>query len=374
MGYSLPIYSNYCILEPRPFYEINLVNQWLKILPGTVLNSLSNGRITVINVGKFNKHEGPDVKDAILLINDKIKFGPIECHKTPSDWYHHNHQKNPNYDNVILHVVNRMGNSANAPQIPTVVLISDDTIRDNCTLNVVNKNINISKIILQNSSKRWLTKVSAYDGFHSTPSEVIKQLILNSFMLLGSGGNKKTFGDLALAVDLDKLQTSDTNQIENYLSNIMVQLIWVKRGIRPAHQPQNRRRLAAELISYIKNIKVNHFTKISNLDSDLLKKCPSTSGMGIRTELLGNVFIPFYAARALYHNKIDYYHEYFENWMNLKLPYIYNKFSKKFGSILSTKELKLFSNLQGLIEIENNWCKTNKCHLCTMKEKKYANR
>lgn len=46
----------------------------------------------------------------------------------------------------------------------------------------------------------------------------------------------------------------------------------------------------------------------------------------IKTELIGNILIPFYAARALYFNIIKEYQNYYEMWNGLKLPYGYYKF------------------------------------------------
>ena len=60
-------------------------------------------------------------------------------------------------------------------------------------------------------------------------------------------------------------------------------------------------------------------------------------------------------------------------WNHLKLPNAYRKFAKRFGTVLQSKQLNSFSTLQGLIVIDNNWCNKNLCHLCSLKEKNYAN-
>lgn len=81
--------------------------------------------------------------------------------------------------------------------------------------------------------------------------------------------------------------------------------------------------------------------------------CPRANGKGVQSELLGNVIIPLYAARALYYHCIIDYQNYFELWTNLKTPNSYRKYTKRFGSIISSKELRSFSILQGLIAIDN---------------------
>lgn len=67
---------------------------------------LTNGKpFEVINFGWYNEDSGPDFFNGQVNI-DGIKWhGNIEMHIRSSDWYHHNHQVDSAYDNVILHVV-----------------------------------------------------------------------------------------------------------------------------------------------------------------------------------------------------------------------------------------------------------------------------
>ena len=60
---------------------------------------------TVLNVGQHNLHDGPDFLNTSLRIGHLKWFGPVEIHNKSSDWYRHQHQKDPNYSNIILHVV-----------------------------------------------------------------------------------------------------------------------------------------------------------------------------------------------------------------------------------------------------------------------------
>ncbi|MFC1535877.1 hypothetical protein ACFL4H_00755 [Candidatus Neomarinimicrobiota bacterium] len=71
------------ISESANIYEIDLVRQWLNISSGTIIKTTNYGKITVINVGLCNKHEDFDIKEAILIINDKVVKGPVECHLYP---------------------------------------------------------------------------------------------------------------------------------------------------------------------------------------------------------------------------------------------------------------------------------------------------
>lgn len=61
--------------------------------------------IQIQKVGYHNHLAGPDFKEAEIII-DNIKWvGAVEIHIKSSDWHKHKHQGDPNYANVILHVV-----------------------------------------------------------------------------------------------------------------------------------------------------------------------------------------------------------------------------------------------------------------------------
>ena len=75
----------------------------MDILNLETVNGLS---IEVISVGQHNTTlAGPDFFNAQLRIDDQLWAGNVEIHIKSSDWYLHNHENDPNYDNVILHVV-----------------------------------------------------------------------------------------------------------------------------------------------------------------------------------------------------------------------------------------------------------------------------
>ncbi|MET4082056.1 hypothetical protein ABIB40_002012 [Pedobacter sp. UYP30] len=61
--------------------------------------------LSILNVGLLNQHSGPDFSQGKIQIADTIWVGNIEIHLKSSDWLRHNHQIDPAYDNVILHVV-----------------------------------------------------------------------------------------------------------------------------------------------------------------------------------------------------------------------------------------------------------------------------
>ncbi|MEE3265702.1 MAG: DUF2851 family protein, partial [SAR324 cluster bacterium] len=55
--------------------------------------------------GWHNFGSGPDFQEARLQIGEHTLFGAVEIHVDSSEWYAHQHEKNPDYNSVVLHVV-----------------------------------------------------------------------------------------------------------------------------------------------------------------------------------------------------------------------------------------------------------------------------
>lgn len=82
----------------------------------------------VVFPGWFSSMAGPDFRDAVIATGEgELRRGDVEVHVMNSAWKAHGHHRNPGYDDVILHVVLRMG-ATNAPEttagdsIPTLAL------------------------------------------------------------------------------------------------------------------------------------------------------------------------------------------------------------------------------------------------------------
>ncbi len=113
--------------ETRP--ELRLQSAWNSIPHGTVVKTMDNRPVTILFPGNWNLEEGPDFKDAKLIIGGKETTGDVEVHQENSDWFAHGHNADPNYSNVILHVLSRKSKppakTAKLPPFPAVLIKPD---------------------------------------------------------------------------------------------------------------------------------------------------------------------------------------------------------------------------------------------------------
>ncbi len=120
--------------KTHPMNEKLLQYLWnYKIFVNYDFKDLDGNPIEILNFGIWNTDSGPDFLMAKIKINNIILAGNIELHVKSSDWIFHQHSQDPNYDNIILHVVYQ--NDADLPDlqnknIPTLELREhiDETI------------------------------------------------------------------------------------------------------------------------------------------------------------------------------------------------------------------------------------------------------
>jgi Protein of unknown function (DUF2851) len=69
------------------------------------LQTTTGEPLLVVSPGTLNTHQGPDFLEARVRIGTTLLAGSIELHVKSSQWDQHGHSDDPNYKNVILHVV-----------------------------------------------------------------------------------------------------------------------------------------------------------------------------------------------------------------------------------------------------------------------------
>jgi len=85
----------------------------------------SGEELAILNPGQRNTDSGPDFFNSMIKIGKTTWAGNVEIHTRSSDWFSHNHNNNPVYDNIILHVVyedDKPVHRKNGELIPTLIL------------------------------------------------------------------------------------------------------------------------------------------------------------------------------------------------------------------------------------------------------------
>ncbi len=89
------------------------------------LKTVENIPVQVIKTGMSHNNAGPDFQQAKIKIGEVEWAGAVEIHIKASDWNRHKHQRDPNYEGVILHVVWKADEKILHPDgtaIPTIEL------------------------------------------------------------------------------------------------------------------------------------------------------------------------------------------------------------------------------------------------------------
>src|SRR5690554_942352 len=189
--------------------------------------------LDIVSVGQYNTNAGPDFFNAQLKIGEQLWAGNVEVHIKSSDWFVHNHEIDPAYDNVILHVV---------WEHDTEIFRKDNSIIPTLELKqVVNQGIYKNYVKLMSSQNKWINCESGFgevDNFvldHwlerlyferlERKSKTIEGLLIDSknnweavlFKMLAKNFGLKVNGDaffsLAKSIDYNVIRKIQTDQM-----------------------------------------------------------------------------------------------------------------------------------------------------------------
>lgn len=99
------VYENNGDLDLCQFDERFLQALWNEQFFAGPLETVTGIPLRVISSGTWNLEPGPDFKNAAICVGDATRHGDVEIHRRTNDWFHHGHNGDCNYENVILHVV-----------------------------------------------------------------------------------------------------------------------------------------------------------------------------------------------------------------------------------------------------------------------------
>jgi len=87
------------------------------------LRTVNDEALGIVDAGIWNRDQGPDFLTGRIRVNGEEWAGNIELHVKTSEWDLHGHSTDPNYKNVILHVVWEHDRDS-GPAIPVLELRS----------------------------------------------------------------------------------------------------------------------------------------------------------------------------------------------------------------------------------------------------------
>lgn len=320
-------------MQSPHFPENYLYRLWFSgFLNGKNLKTDSGDTIRIISHGLRNTSNGPDILNAKIEFNDQIKPGNIEFHVSLGEWYLHNHQIDPVYNSVLLHIsFENITNenyvyTQNKNKIPNLTLSSVIEFNDLMSVLTLGEKINFqSKLpcsshiqsVPENLKRAWLMEIGHHSfiqkvnrvavrlnelldnpNYHVGKRYVWDQLLYEGFFrALGYPHNKENFETLAKATpinDWSEKENSGEDLYEKWIAlsgledhetiePILKKEQWKTGGIYKINHPKNRLKSASVLMQkfaksgFLKPLIINleaHLNMNSNdskIISDILK-------------------------------------------------------------------------------------------------------
>lgn len=190
-------------------------------------------RLKIVHPGHLNKAQGPDFLDARIRIGETLFAGSVELHMKTSLWAVHGHERDPNYGNVILHVVYEHDMADNGipvlelqPRIPGVLTERYARLMNNADfIACARQGSTVSELIWTSWKGRLLverltrkatvvTALLRQNAFHW--EQVFWWMLARNF---GMRTNVEAFGEIARSISLSILgrHRNQIHQIEALL-------------------------------------------------------------------------------------------------------------------------------------------------------------
>ena len=354
------------VSEPSPVSERQMVQQWLGLLPGTVLYDREGHPLLVLDPGRRNRHAGPDILGAKFFYQQSYVTGDVECHLHENDWWMHNHHRDPRYASVVLHVV-RWVATRRLVHRPTVVFPQRSRSLRTCRLTSQNLVTYPERPLWWCSIRRWWQKVQFFQTQRANDEAV---LLETGFRILGAGGNEAAFTQLARTISQLPHEAFTTRDIKLHLSEAYTRLspLWQRRGVRPNHRPSRRLKLAAALAYFLHDWRADYYRSPADFQRDFKDALTPKGGTTILTELLGNVFYPYLGGRALQTQDLIVYQHWYGCWYRLTLHTGYGKYRRQFEPLLGRALLRPYWVWQGFLYLDKTFCAHRHCNLCPLKK------
>jgi hypothetical protein len=234
------------------------------------LKTASGRSLEVVDPGRWNLLDGPDFKEARLILDGESIVADVEVHFSASDWYSHQHERNAGYNRVRLHVVlyTEPGESTvvktegeTEPELLVLMPLlerdlesyaTDEALLDMEQVDEVEwiaefleKPIEQRRLILkEQADRRWSHKLQFAQKrlAGSSWEESCHQFCLE---VLGYSRNRAPMSHLALHYPLETMRSADLSP-ESLFEE--VQDTWKLSGLRPANHPRRRLQQYLEIV------------------------------------------------------------------------------------------------------------------------------
>ncbi|MFZ4483699.1 MAG: DUF2851 family protein [Chthoniobacterales bacterium] len=120
----------------EPADELAWQARWFSGACGRDFTSNSGEKVVIRDFGEWNREAGPDFVRCSVRVADRERHGAIEVDLDAAGWEQHRHAVNPDYENVVLHVVVRrptkphFSRTARHREVPQVCLADGQRAED----------------------------------------------------------------------------------------------------------------------------------------------------------------------------------------------------------------------------------------------------
>jgi len=362
--------------------ELSIIKSFIdRVKKGYEWNK-GNIKIKVIYPGEYSPKIGPDFQHALIKFGSKKIYGDIEIDQNSKDWHRHGHDRNINFDNVILYVVNKTSNiTINTYSGKAITVIkqpcsknlfnrSEATLLKPCNSNIfLKKKVSDNLVWKLNSlgKERFLIKVSR---FYTPELNLIDENKLFLFFLpAGAGGPvwRKTVFEFISLLSTEKLLKITP---ADFILSLKKFCLYRKNfnQVRPALQPDILLPKIEEVVIKFPGLFNNIFEDLLNTEEDktfiyaidfLRERLKFTVETSFR--IFSDLFLPLMARKSDYFlNKAI---KIFIKLPGLIRPYrITNSFPPLIGKI---QKNITHSTICGLIHLNDTYCK-KACYRCPL--------
>ena len=347
--YSIPEQFNFThnVYDEKAMYPL-----W-ELQGGNQFISSTGKTIEVVSPGKRNRFSGPDYKHACILIQGEVYIGDVELHESTEGWYHHKHEENAEYNNVILHISSHGAQTPirtnNKKWVETIHLplfrgkiISCDNIIDAYAVS------EIESILKMGAYTRWLQHCTNFndesDGF-------------NRIFYLLDIRNRQIVSEY-----IDSLKQINSISDSNFkqLYNSLISRNYEKGSRFPSATLEKRVPfIMAITLLYLRDpLSLSEYSSLDLLDvqKSLIENGFQISGQAYLNEIMGNIILPLRSQYAPEEN------DNFEQWYNLPVQAYGNctRKMKQWGVNLP----RTFGLQQGVLYQIENCCKIHQAFQC----------